>query len=211
MKHIHSITLGIILLFALAFRTLWLDTIPFSFHNDEVSNTYVGKYILLNGTDIHGNAYPLLYFDKFGDFPPVLPMYLSGASALIFGNTVGGSRLLIALIGTASVYLMYLLSVQFFKRKETALFCAGLFAAAPWHITLSRTHGEGVVGLAVFMGGMYLLLRALDNHKPVLLATSLTLMLSTYLLYPSFRIVVPVFLLAVMVFLGVRTRSKFLL
>jgi 4-amino-4-deoxy-L-arabinose transferase-like glycosyltransferase len=211
MKHIHSITLAIILLFALAFRALWLDTIPFAFHNDEVSNTYVGKYILLNGTDIHGNAYPLLYFDKFGDFPPVFPMYLSGASALVFGNTVGGSRLLIALIGTASVYLMYLLSLQFFKRRETALFCAGLFASAPWHITLSRTHGEGVVGLAVFMAGLYLLLRALDNRKPILLATSLTLMLSTYLLYPSFRIVVPVFLIATIVLLGFRTRSKFLL
>lgn len=211
MKHIHIITLGIILLFALAFRVLWLDTIPFAFHNDEVSNTYVGKYILLNGTDIQGNAYPLLYFDKFGDFPPVLPMYVSGASALLFGNTVGGSRLLIALIGTFSVFVMYLLALRFFKRKETALFCAGLFAAAPWHITLSRTHGEGIVGLAVFMSGLYLLLRALDNRKPVLLTTSMVLMLSTYLLYPSFRIVVPVFLLIATVLLGFKAGSKFLL
>jgi len=70
------------LLLSLFLRFYKLSEIPFGFHQDEVVNAYVGKFILKNGFDLYGNSWPIFYFDKWGDYPPVLPMYFSGFGSL---------------------------------------------------------------------------------------------------------------------------------
>jgi len=195
-KHSFWILVGIYIL-ALVLRLYHLGTIPFGFHFDEVANAYGAKFILLNGHDMFGNNFPLLYLDKFGDYPPILPMYLSGLGALIFGNTVFGARVFIALVGTLAIIPVYAIAMRIFKRTETALFAATMMAIAPWHVSLSRLSAEGIVGLTVYLFGLQLLLKSFDEKKYKLLVIGFFVLFSTFFIYPSFRIIVPFTLLPI--------------
>ena len=60
----------LLLIFAIALvlRLYRLGTLPITFHEDELLSGYLGRYILQNGFDLYGNKWPLLYFNKFGDY-----------------------------------------------------------------------------------------------------------------------------------------------
>ncbi len=193
-KFIKNNTLWILLgifLITLFLRIYKLGDTPYGLHNDEIANTYGTRFIFLNGQDIYGNKWPLIYLDKFGDYPPILPMYLSGLGTFLFGNDEFGSRALIAIVGSLMMFPIYFIVKTIFKRVETALFSALLFAILPVHIMLSRLNAEGIVALTVFVTAIALLLHAIVNNKYKIFIGSLLLLLFTYLLYPSLRIVVP--------------------
>jgi len=189
-----SVILILILLLAIFLRIYQLGDSPRGLHNDEVANTYATKFILLNGKDIYGNKLPLLFMDKFGDYPPILPMYLSGLGTLIFGNNEFGSRALIAVTGALLVIPVYLLSLLIFKKKETALFSAFIVAVTPVHMNLSRLNAEGIVALTVFFSGLFFFLQSFFKSNKYFLIIGLVLLLSTYLIYPSYRILIPLIL-----------------
>lgn len=140
----------VIFLVALFFRVYKLGIIPASFYVEEMTNTYVGKFILMHGKDIYNHWFPLLYFDKFGDYPPVLPLYLSGIGALILGTSEFAGRFPLAFIGALFIFPVYELAYLMFQKRSSALFAACIAAVTPWHIVLSRTTAEGVVGLTVY-------------------------------------------------------------
>lgn len=180
-----------IFIIALVFRMYQLGTVPHELHNDEVANAYAARYIIENGHDIYGNTWPLLYFDKFNDYPPVLPMYFSGFGTYIFGNNDFGARSLLAIVGALVVFPAYYLALYLFKRKRIALITAALFALGPWHIVLSRLSAEGILALTVYLTGLAFLFRSMQKGRIMLLIIAGILLLSTYLMYPSFRIIVP--------------------
>jgi len=199
-KYFLFLSLGAIFLLGLFLRTYHLATLPFYFHQDELMNGYVGRFIFQNGKDLYGNFFPLLYFDRFGDFPNVVPMYLSGLGTLVFGVNEFAVRFPIALIGSLTVLLFYFLGRLFFEDKRTALFCSFLLAICPWHITLSRATAEGVTALAVFTLGFYLALRGLKEDQKKLFFLSFPFFFLTYFLYPGYRVFTPIALLPLLVF-----------
>jgi 4-amino-4-deoxy-L-arabinose transferase-like glycosyltransferase len=136
-----------------------------------------------------------LYFDNFGDYPNILPMYLSGIGVLLFGNHEFGMRVPIALFGILGVYLVYLISKLLFAKKSLALFAALTLAVFPWHIVLSRATAEGVTAASVFLLGLYLFLRHLKSNYWLTLFGAYLAWFLTYLLYPSYRLVIPLVLL----------------
>lgn len=174
-----------IFLLALLLRTINLGNLPNGFFEEEVTNAYVGRFILQNGKDLYGNIFPLLYFDKFHDYPPVLPMYISGSGTLLFGNTEFAARFPIALIGALTVFPVFGLAALL---GVSGLFASFLIAILPWHIVLSRTGAEGIVGLYAYV----LALLWLFQKK---IKLGLIAMFITYFLYPSFRILVPLTIL----------------
>jgi len=176
---------------ALVFRMYQLGTVPHELHNDEVANAYAARYIIENGHDIYGNPWPLLYFDKFNDYPPVIPMYFSGFGTYIFGNNDFGARSLLAIVGAMVVFPAYYMALYLFKRKNIALITAALFALGPWHIVLSRLSAEGILALTVYLAGLATLFKAIQKERMSWLIAAGILLLSTYLMYPSFRIIVP--------------------
>jgi len=184
-----------------AFLRLWnLGSLPFGFHSDEVMNGYVGRFILENGKDLYANAWPLLYFDHFGDYPNVLPMYLSGFSTLLFGSSVWAVRFPIALIGVASVGLVYLVSRWLWKSPWIGVLAALCLAVFPWHVILSRVTAEGITASLVFLLGFFLLFRSIEREQAKGILLSVGLLLLTYLLYPGFRVGVPLALLPAFLF-----------
>lgn len=161
---------------------------------DEVANTYVGRFILQNGKDLYGNPWPLLYFDKFGDFPPVIPMYLSGFSTMLFGVTTFAARFPAAFIGALLVFPLYILFNAFFSKKLAIVSCLCL-AIFPWHVALSRSSSEGIIGLTVFITGITFLLVGIQRQNTRLIFFSWFWFMLSYILYPSFRILTPLVLL----------------
>lgn len=187
----NNLILLAIFLLALFVRTFNLSTLPLGFHADEVMNGYVGRYILQNGVDLYGNRWPLLYFDNFGDFPNVLPMYLSGLFTYMFGPTMFAVRLPIAVFGALTVFPLYGLVVEVFKKRWLGLAGALLLAVTPWHVVLSRATAEGVTAAFVFMSALWLLVTYLRDSKSWRAVLSVALFGLTYFLYPSYRVVVP--------------------
>ncbi|MCX7996410.1 MAG: phospholipid carrier-dependent glycosyltransferase [Patescibacteria group bacterium] len=207
---IRFLLLGILVL-ALFLRFWDLGGIPAGLHDDEVANAYVGKYSLIHGVDLYGNPFPLLYFDKFGDYPPVLPMYLSGAGALLFGDTVFGARFFHALAGAVTIVPAYLLGLLVFRRKKTALLAAFFTALLPWHLVLSRTSAEGVVASFVFLCGIVAVLCGISRSSTngaLIAVGGFTGLMLTYLLYPGYRVIVPLALLPLPLMLAARRHRK---
>lgn len=186
--------LVLIFLTALLLRTVHLGAVPYSMHADEVVNTFVGRYILLHGQDPRGNFLPVFYFDKFGDYPPVLPMYLSGIATFIFGINEFASRIPAALFGSLLIIPVYAFTRRLFN-AQTGLFAALATAILPWHIVLSRASAEGIIALTVCMFGLLFLLQGLQDNKQTRILVSVMLLALTYLLYPSFRLLVPLLVL----------------
>lgn len=193
-KSRNVLLLGIFLL-ACFVRIYNLGALPSSFYVEEMTNTYVGKFILLHGKDIFNHWLPLVYFDKFGDYPPVLPLYLSGLTALIFGATEFAGRLPIAISGALLVFPIYGLLMLMLNNKKSAYFGALLAAITPWHIVLSRTTAEGVVGLTVYAYALLWILEGVIKGDIKRIYKSFALFFLTYFLYPGLRVITPMTLL----------------
>jgi 4-amino-4-deoxy-L-arabinose transferase-like glycosyltransferase len=181
----------IVFCIALFMRLYKLGSIPLDLHNDEVANAYAARYIIENGFDLYGNPWPILYFDKFNDYPPVIPMYVSGIGTYLFGNNEFGARSLIAIIGALVVFPVYKLAFLLFKNKLSAILASLLFALGPWHIVLSRLNAEGIMALSVYLYGLSLLFSSFQTKNLKYFFLSTLVLLSTYLMYPSFRIITP--------------------
>jgi len=194
MKRAFNITrfflLGIFFL-ALLLRVFELGSLPYSLHQDELMNGYVGRFIIENGRDLYGNRWPIFYFDRFGDYPNVIPMYFSGLSTLLFGVNELAVRLPIALFGALTVFPFYYLSFLVFKEKKVALFNSFLLAILPWHVVLSRATAEGILGLFFFSVALVLLLKAIARGSKKIFLGAAFCFLFTYFLYPSFRVITP--------------------
>lgn len=194
-KHQIRISLTVILALASFFRLWQLGRFPPAFHADEIMNAYVGEFVIENGVDLYGNRWPLLYFDNFGDYPNIIPMYLSGFFTYIFGTTVWAVRLPIALLGISSFIVLYLLGKNIFRDQWVPLAMIIALLLQPWHLVMSRATAEGVAATAIMLWASWLLLLALRNKKYWQLSLATIMYALTYLLYPGFRVFIPVLLL----------------
>lgn len=188
------LTLYVIFFIAFFLRVYHLGQLPGGFYVEEMTNTYVGKFILQHGKDLYGNPFPLIYFDKFNDYPPVLPLYLSGIGALIFGVNEFGGRFPVALVGALSVFPLFYITRRIIKSDRSGFVASFILAVAPWHIVLSRTTAEGIVGMFVLLYGLLYLLRAWEEYKRKSMIVAVSLLVLTYFLYPGLRVLVPMLL-----------------
>jgi 4-amino-4-deoxy-L-arabinose transferase-like glycosyltransferase len=205
------ILLFLIFFLALFLRLYKLGSLPFNFHEDEVLSGYVGRFILQNGKDLYGNPWPLLYFNKFGDYYIILPMYLAGLSTYLFGVNEFATRFPIALIASLTVFPIFILSFWTFRNKTAALLASLVIAITPWHIVLSRSTTEGIIGSSVYLSGIVVLLSAVKKQNIGHLIISSLLFLLSYLIYHPFRVYVPLTFLPVFVlFNSLKQNKKFL-
>lgn len=119
----------LITLLALALRAIDLEHIPGGFHGDEGEWSAYALSIL-NGTAIAP-------FGLGWDLHPTLYSYLQAGSMAVFGRTVGGVRMLSALVGALTIPLVYCLMRNMFG-FWSAVLSAALLALSRWHIHFSR-------------------------------------------------------------------------
>lgn len=208
----YKLLLTLILAFALFINLYKLNALPSDFHEDEVLSGYIGRYIIQNGRDTYGNKWPLFYFNKFGDYYIIFPIYLAGLSTYIFGINEFAIRFPAALFGALAIIPIYILAYWIFKNKKIALVAALFTALAPWQWVLARSTTEGIIGSCIFLYGIVLLIYSLQ-HKVILpLLASAVLFLVGYDIYHPFRIYPPIVLLVfIFLFREVWKNRKYLI
>lgn len=183
--------LGLVLILAILLRTLNLGTLPATFFEDEVLSGYLGRYLWETGTDLYGNSWPLLYFNKFGDYYIILPMYLDGLSTYLFGMTWFATRLPTAILGSLAVVPVTILAFWTFHSRKIAFLAGLMMAIAPWHIVLSRATTESVIEMTVILTSLVFLIFGWQKGKAGWLILSLVIAILAYFTYHTARIIMP--------------------
>lgn len=162
-------------IFGFWLRVNQLATIPSELHRDEVAIGYNAYAVLQTGFDEHGaGPYPLI-FKSFGDYKLPVMIYLVAISEYFFGLTPLAIRLPNVVAATALIPLTYWLVSNIFSRekygRDVAAIASILLAIAQWHVFLSRTAYEPILGLTLHIFALAALLQA--RTKPIFFYLSL--------------------------------------
>jgi 4-amino-4-deoxy-L-arabinose transferase-like glycosyltransferase len=164
--------LYLILGLALIVRVISIDSYPSGFTPDEASFGYDAYSILKTGRDQWGRFMPL-YLESFGDFKLPLYTYLTIPSVATLGLNVFAVRLPSALLGTAAVYVTFLLSKElrerFLNRLKPKIWSlefvvSFLLAISPWHVMLSRGAFEANLTTLFLPLGVLFFLKGFRRH-----------------------------------------------
>src|SRR3990167_8100088 len=111
-----TLLLACIVGLAFFLRIYKVTQIPPALSWDEVSIGYNAYSILKTGRDEHGRYMPVDAFVAYGDYKPVLPVYLTVPFIALFGLNELAVRLPSALAGTLTVLLTYFLVLELFGK-----------------------------------------------------------------------------------------------
>lgn len=185
-----------ILILAAILRLSLLDRFPAGLNADEAALGYNAWSLLETGKDEHAVSWPLA-FRSFDDYKPPLYVYLALPFIKVFGLSVAAVRLPSALLGTLSIFIIFLLVKRlFWEYKKTLLpeLSAFILAISPWHLHFSR--GGWEVNVATFFILMTLLfLHKALNHPKHLYVFAVTAVLSLYT-YHSARVITPLLIVS---------------
>lgn len=153
---------------------------------EEVALGYDSYSILQTGKDHHGNIFPIVAFESFGDFKPSLYFYSLVPSLFIFGLNTFAVRFPSALFGVLTVLIVFLFTKELLQdqinqekkqsqKKEGSTLPAlmkfvpslsALFLAImPWHIMISRTGFETNLGLFLVTSSAWMFLKGKNYTK----------------------------------------------
>ena len=198
--------LFIIVVLAFFLRFYLLSVIPVGFNPDEASFGYDAYSILKTGKDQWGHSWPLV-LESFGDFKSPLYTYLAMPSVAMFDLSKFSVRLPNALLGTAAVYITYLLVTVLQKdiknrspitdNRSLASIAALLLAISPWHIMMSRGAFEANLTTFLLPLGIYLFLKGLLKPK-FFIGASIIFGLNIFT-YHAAKLVTPVVLVSLII------------
>ncbi len=139
---------------AALFRLAALDSAPPPLNQDEASRGYDAWCLLETGADRHGARWPC-FLESFGpgDFTAALSTYLTMPFVAALGPSVAAMRLPDALLGVATVLLVFLW-LRRHVGPRFALAAAAVLAFDPWHIALCRTAHESGFAPFFFVVGL---------------------------------------------------------
>jgi len=125
----NGIYLIIILAIATILRLVFLGTIPNGFFCDEASNGYDSYSILHTMRDQYGEFLPM-FARALNDYRPSLYIFLTVPFIKIFGLNEFATRLPAAIIGIATVLVVFYLVKEVFNQR-VALIAALLLSISP--------------------------------------------------------------------------------
>lgn len=178
-----------ILIVGAGLRFVALGSVPPGLHFDEAVYGTMAN-------EIGGGFWPVFFRSYTGREP--LYMYLMAAVFQITGATALGIRLTSAIIGTATLYCVYLLMRELWPERvpRAALLAAALMALSYWHITVSRNGYPNVLIPPIECVAMLYLWRGWRDRKPAALTLGgalVGLVLYTYLAARLFPVTVAAF------------------
>lgn len=190
-----------LILVGAAVRLLWLGEVPQGLNQDEASLGYDHWALLEHGIDRHGHRYPVHHV-SWGSGQNALYGYLSMPFIKLLGLNVLSIRLAQAILGVASLFVMYAVGARLVDRGF-ALCALFVLAISPWHVMMSRWGLESCLLPTVLLFAFALLLRGLRNPHWMIAAFP-TLGLALYAYGPAY-VFVPLFTLGVLAY-GVKRR-----
>ena len=159
---------------------------------DEAAIAYNAYSLIETGLDEHGNPWPI-HFQSFNDFKPGGYFYLVLPFVKFLGLTEWAVRVPGALLGVATVLILYLLIKELFKDDTLALVSSFFLAISPWHIHFSRGGWEVSVATFFITTGVWLFIKSFKKPK-LLILSSLFFVFSLYT-YHAARIIVPLLII----------------
>lgn len=161
---------------------------------DEAAIGYNAYALLQTGNDEHGNSWPI-HFQSFNDYKPGLYVYLVLPFIKLLGLNEWAVRLPNAILGVATVYLLYLFirQLRFENSSKVGLVAAFMLAISPWHIHFSRGGWEVNTSTFFTLFGTILFIKFVSNNKRllhILFLSVLSYSLAIYS-YHAARIIVP--------------------
>jgi len=188
------ILLGILLL-TFVFRIFKISSVPL--YGDELTMVTDSYTLLYTGMDQTGESWPLTF--SMGEGRSAGYIYASIPFVALFGPSVWGIRGLSILSSLGILLLVFLLGKKLFGEK-VGLWASFLVAVSPWDLSLGRAGFESHFALFLALWGTYLLL-GIEKKKFNLLWTTLVWGLAVNT-YPTYKLILPVFLPAVVWYLG---------
>lgn len=209
-----------ILFLASVLRLYSLDSFPAGLNADEAAIGYNAWSLLQTGKDEHSVVWPLV-FRSFDDYKLPVYFYLVLPFVKLLGLTVTAVRLPSALLGIASVFLVYLIvkkldlrsqlsvlsktnkhdltsNIRDLSSKNAGLLSAFLLAISPWHLQFSRGGWEVNAATFLMLLGIWGFLKGLEYPRYLyLFVISLAASLYTY---HSARVISPLLALVMVIF-----------
>jgi len=193
----------VVLLFAFFVRFIGLMQTPPALYWEEVALGYDAYSILQTGKDHHGNPWPIVAFESFGDWKPSLYFYSLVPFIAIFDlqpwvvrvpSVLAGMSIVLA-VGILSKKVAFLLSLE--NPNKYGLIGLFLASISTWAIHFSRGGWEVNLATGLLSWGAVFGLYGVDYatkqkvFKPVyILLSALLLVLSVYA-YHGTRLVAP--------------------
>ncbi len=196
MKKIYLIFLSLILGIYFLTRLFQITTNPPSLYWDEASIGYNAYSILTTGQDEWGTRFPI-HFRAFGEFKLPVFIYTVAIFEFFLGLTELAVRLPAVIYGCGVIILTYLIGKKLFSEK-VGILSSLILTVMPWYFLISRVGYEANAGLMFFLLGLYLWL-VYDKKTWLLLISVISFVLSMYS-YNSFRVVVPLTSLYLLIF-----------
>lgn len=161
-KRLEYLLWGSILLLAAALRLLWLDSVPYGIHVDEVGMAYDSFWLAREGIDRWCISYPV-YMLNYGSGQSALYAYL----CMILVKITGGINIwLIRLPSVMAGLLTILAGSRILQRiwgKRAAFFGSFLLAVCPYFVMASRLGLDCNLFLGVSTLAIYLLMKAVET------------------------------------------------
>ncbi|MBU0576874.1 glycosyltransferase family 39 protein [Patescibacteria group bacterium] len=212
-KRLFLILFSLILVLATGLRLYGITKFPPSLYWEEAALGYDAFSILRTGKDHHGNPFPIVAFESFGDWKPSLYFYAIVPFIKLLGLTELAVRLPAALSGIVIVIGIGLLARQFAKEKKNKdilqIITMGVTAISPWAIVFSRAGWEVNLATALILWSVVLFMKGLNHKKKQLwwfLSGAILLSLSMYA-YHAARIVAPLLGLGLAI-IWIKTHQK---
>ena len=196
----------LIVVISIATRFFWLDKSPPSLNWDEVAHGYNAYSLLKTGKDEFGTRFPL-FLRSFDDYKPALYSYLSIPFIALFGLKEISVRAISAISGVVLIFIIFFLSQEIFKKKSVALIAALLVAVEPWSILFSRAAFEANLALALFLGGIYFVVKSKLSGKLGILGFALV-SLSAYAYHAEKILAIPVFIASLYFYKKTYSKNK---
>jgi 4-amino-4-deoxy-L-arabinose transferase-like glycosyltransferase len=175
-------------LLALVLRVGYLDALPTGLKNDEISGALNAKVMMETGRHLSGMPWwQALLFTGRGYPMAELHSFLVMPGIWIFGTTLLGARLMVAIFGGLTVVPIYLLTKNLVSRN-TGRCVALILAINPWHIYISRSGFEAAIALFWYVLG--LAIWSTRKGKSMEIVGAICLMVAFHA-YQGMKIVVP--------------------
>ena len=196
--------LAVLTILAGILRLYHLGKTPLSLEWDEVALGYDAYSLLKTGRDQFGQFLPAT-FRSLDDYKPPLYEYLTVPSVFLFGLNAFSTRLPSAVIGIATVYLLYFAALPLFSQipliknhaTKASLLAVFFLSISPWHIQFSRAAFEVNLALFITLLAVYFFLRGLTDSRYFIISTVFFGL--DLFSYHSSRVVAPLLLLSLLI------------
>jgi hypothetical protein len=171
------------------YTRLWgLLTVPPSLYWEEVALGYDAYSILHTGMDHHGNRFPIIAFESFGDWKPSLYFYYLVPFVWLFGLSDLAVRSGAVAVGIASALLIGVLARQL---KLPAWLAIALVGLSPWAIQFSRAAWEVHLATLLLLAGLIGGVHTLKTGKGAWLVFSAAAFGFSMYAYHAARVIAP--------------------